>query len=54
MAEEVKTCPEPTVKLLAAKAAAVKRATAKKPAVTEPVRRRARLAASARAACCEM
>ena len=49
MAETVSTPPE-----LAAKAAAVKRATAKKPAVMGPVRRSVRLAASARVASCEM
>ena len=49
MAETVISLPEP-----AAKAAAVKRAAAKAPAAMEPVRRSARLAASARAASCEM
>ena len=49
MAETVSTPPEP-----AAKAAAVKRAAARRPAVMEPVRRSVRLAASAIAAFCEM
>ena len=49
VAETVNTPPEP-----AAEAAAVKRAAAMKPAVMEPARRSARLAASARDASCEM
>ena len=54
MAEKVTTSPELTAKESAAKVAAVKRVTTKKPAVTEPTRRSARLSASARVTHCEM
>ena len=54
MVEKVKTSPEPTAKKPAAKAAAIKVVTTKKPAVTEPTRRSVRVATSARATRCEM